>query len=324
MGLGMRGKEMIGSTRLEDVSCPLGCPESDDLIFTGRDQIHDHAGEFNIVKCRTCDLMRVNPRPSPDSIDSFYPDNYGPYLGTKVNQYESTSRMKSFTKTLLDLIANNYSQKLPLLAPGRMLELGCASGSYLRKMAQQGWHVKGVEYSEKAAQEATQLGYDVYAGPLETAPNPDAPFDLIVGWMVLEHLHDPIGCLRKLHGWIKPSGYLVLSVPNVDSIGFRVFKKYCYSNHLPNHLFHFTPETLSNVLLASGWDLEKIYHQRTLNDLIASTGYFLRDKGYAKLGQKLIAFPERGGWVVYALYPLAWLFSVFGQTGRMTVWARVK
>jgi hypothetical protein len=61
-----------------------------------------------------------------------------------------------------------------------------------------------------------------------------------------------------------------------------------------------------------------------LNSLIASTGYVLRDKGYAKLGQKLIDFPERAGRWNYVFYPLAWLLSVFGQTDRMTVWARVK
>lgn len=205
-----------------------------------------------------------------------------------------------------------------------MLEIGCASGAFLHQMAGQGWQVQGIEFSGKAAQAAAQLGYPVHAGALEAAPNPDEPFDLIVGWMVLEHLHDPIGGLRKLRGWAKPGAWLALSVPNAASRSFLLLKNRWYDLHLPNHLYHFTPNTIELVLKAGGWKLEKVHHQRTLSNLIASTGYVLRDKGYAKLGQKLIDFPERGGWVVYALYPLAWLFSVFGQTGRMTVWARVR
>lgn len=94
--------------------------------------------------------------------------------------------------------------------------------------------------------------------------------------------------------------------------------------HLPNHLYHFIPHTIALALKAGGWKLEKIHHQRVLSNLIASTGYVLRKKGYVRLGQRLIDFPERGGLMVYALYPLAWLFSVFGQTGRMTVWVRIK
>ena len=168
------------------------------------------------------------------------------------------------------------------------------------------------------------MGYHVHTGTLETAPKPDEPFDLIVGWMVLEHLHDPIECLKKLREWAKPGAWLALSVPNAGSLEFCLFKEKWYALQLPTHLHHFTPQTLEKVLQASGWILAKVHHQRSLSNLIGSTGYVLRDKGYVKLGQKFIAFPERAGRWTYVLYPLAWLFSVFGQTGRMTVWARVK
>ena len=324
MGLGMRGNKMTDSIQLEDVSCPMRCPKSDELILAGRDLLHDLPGEFTIVKCCTCGLMRTNPRPTPGTIGFYYPDDYGPYLGTQVRQSKPASGIKKLLKPMVRRVFNFNSMKLPPLAPGRMLEIGCASGAFLHQMAGQGWQVQGIEFSGKAALAAAQLGYPVHAGPLETAPSPDESFDLIVGWMVLEHLHDPIGGLRKLRGWAKPGAWLALSVPNAASQSFRFFKNRWYDLHLPNHLYHFTPHTIELVLKASGWKLEKVHHQRTLSNLIASTGYVLRDKGYAKLGQKLIDFPERGGWVVYALYPLAWLFSVFGQTGRMTVWARVK
>ncbi|MEI7590453.1 MAG: class I SAM-dependent methyltransferase, partial [Deltaproteobacteria bacterium] len=172
------------------------------------------------------------------------------------------------------------------------------------------------------AQAAAQLGYRVHAGPLETAPQPDEAFDLIVGWMVLEHLHDPVGCLQKIRKWAKPGAWLVLSIPNAWSLEFHLFKDKWYALHLPAHLHHFTPTTIKKILSASGWKLEKVYHQRVLNNLIASTGYVLCDKGYAKLGQKFIDFPTHAGRWHYVLYPLAWLLSLFGQTGRMTIWAR--
>ena len=308
---------------LENVSCPLGCNKGDDTVLIGRDLLHDLPGEFTVIKCRACGLMRTTPRPTPETIGFYYPDNYGPYLGTQVQQVEHTSRIGALLKSLVKRVFNFNTQRLPPLAPGRMLEVGCASGAFLHRMASQGWQVQGIEFSEKAAQAAAQLGYRVHAGPLETAPPPDEPFDLIVGWMVLEHLHDPIGGLQKLREWAKPGAWLVLSVPNSASLEFRLFKNKLYALHLPNHLYHFTPETLGRVLQAGGWALKKVHHQRVLSNLIASTGYVLRDKGYARLGQKFIELPERAGIWNYALYPLAWIFSVFGQTGRMTVWARV-
>ena len=314
------------SVRLEDIPCPLGCVRNDEVVLTGRDLLHDLPGEFTVVICRTCGLMRTNPRPTPDAIGSYYPDDYGPYLGTQVRQAEPKriSGIKKLLKPLVKRVVNFNTQRLPSLAPGQMLEIGCASGAFLHQMAGQGWQVQGIEFSGKAAQAAAQLGYRVHAGPLETAPQPDEPVDLIVGWMVLEHLHDPIGGLQKLRKWAKPGAWLALSVPNAGSLEFRLFKDKWYALQLPTHFHHFTPATLEKVLSASGWKLEKVHHQRVLSNLIASMGYVLRCKGYAKLGQKLINFPERAGRLPYVLYPLAWLLSVFGQTGRMTVWARVK
>lgn len=315
---------MIDSIRLEDISCPLGCPKSDEFILAGRDLLHGLPGEFSVVKCCTCGLMRTNPRPTPDTIGLYYPDDYGPYLGTQVRRTRPNSGIKKLLKSLVNRVFNFNSMNLPSLAPGRMLEIGCASGAFLHRMAGQGWQVQGIEFSRKIAQAAAQLGYPVHAGALETAPSPEEPFDLIVGWMVLEHLYDPIGGLQKLREWAKPGTWLALSVPNAGSLEFRLFKDKWYALQLPTHFHHFTPSTLKEVLSASGWTVEKIYHQRTLSNLIASMGYVLRDKGYASLGKRFVDFPEQGGWMAYALYPLAWLFSVFGQTGRMTVWARIK
>jgi 2-polyprenyl-3-methyl-5-hydroxy-6-metoxy-1,4-benzoquinol methylase len=309
---------------LEDVNCPLGCSRNDEFVLTGQDLLHDLPGEFTVVKCRVCELMRTNPRPTPDTIGFYYPDDYGPYLGTQIPQSKKNTSIVQQLRSLAKSFFITNTMKLPSLPPGRMLEIGCASGAFLHQMSGRGWKVQGVEFSEKAAQAAAQLGYHVHAGSLETAPKPDDPFDLIVGWMVLEHLHDPIRGLQKLREWAKPGAFLVMSVPNSGSLEFSFFKEKLYALHLPNHLYHFTPDTIKQVLNASGWELEKVYHQRTLNNLIASTGYVLRDKGYPKLGKKFIDFIECAGFWTAVLFPLAWLLSIFGQTGRMTVWARVK
>lgn len=314
------------SVIIEDVSCPLGCKKNDEPVLHGCDLLFNLPGEYSIMKCRACGLMRTNPRPTPDTIGIYYPDNYGPYLGTQVQQLKPT-RISFINKILKPLTSRFFvfnTEHLPSLMPGRMLEVGCASGSFLHHMAGKGWKVQGIEFSEKAAQAAVKLGYEVHSGPLETAPRPLETFDLIVGWMVLEHLHDPLGGLQRLRQWAKPGAWLVLSVPNAGSLEFSLFKNKWYALQLPTHLHHFTPVTVEKMLAAGGWKLEKIHHQRILSNLIASTGYILCDKGYKRLGKKLIDFPEIAGRWHQALYPIAWLLSIFGQTGRMTVWARVK
>lgn len=307
--------------QLQDSPCPLGCASAHEILFVGRDLVHGLPGEFRVVKCHRCGLMRTNPRPTPDSTGYYYPDDDGPYRGTQVRQSNvAWFRFKKLLRTVARKVFNFATTLLPAVEPGRMLEVGCASGAFLHGMASEGWQVEGIEFSVKASEAARSLGYLVYTGQLETAPDPVAPYDLIVGWMVLEHLYDPIVSLKRPREWAAPGSWLVLSIPNADSLGFRLFGNRWYDLHLPNHLYHFSPETLERV---GGWNLEKVFHQRVMNNLIASAGYVLRDKGWGRLGQKLIDYPERAELWRYVLYPVAWLLAPFGNTGRMTIWARV-
>lgn len=311
---------MTGIPELEDKPCPLGCESADELVLQGRDILNGLPGEFNVVRCRGCGLMRTNPRPTPASIGMYYPDNYGPYVHTAAEvSRKQLPGWKRFIKRFITPDDNH----VPSLPPGRMLEVGCASGSYLQSMASAGWQVQGIEFSPHAAQNARARGFEVHAGAIESAPEPGHPFDLIVGWMVLEHLHEPVRALTRLAGWTEPGGWLVLSVPNAASLEFRVFKDCWYALQLPCHLSHFTPRTLTRMLQRGGWRVQEIHHQQNLSNLVASMGHVLEQRQRApRLAAALRRFPNMPGWPRYAMYPFAKAASWFGQTGRMTVWAR--
>jgi 2-polyprenyl-3-methyl-5-hydroxy-6-metoxy-1,4-benzoquinol methylase len=313
---------IMTAQNLEDRPCPMGCSRNDKPVLVGRDRLHDLPGVFSVVRCGTCGLMRTNPRLVPEAIGDYYPDDYGPYQQPKEVAPKRRSAPRALLGRLLKRLFNFQTEIIPPMAPGRLLEVGCASGAFLARMAQAGWEVHGIEFSGKAAQVAIDKGYDIHVGPLETAPSPREPFDLVVGWMVLEHLFDPVRGLRKLHDWTRPGAWLALSVPNAGSLEFRFFKDRWYALQLPTHMYHFTPKTLERLLNAGGWTVKQVHHQRLLTNLIVSTGYLLRDRGLEKLGLALIDFPQRSARWHYALFPLAAILSVFGQTGRMTVWAQ--
>jgi len=309
--------------QLESVPCPLGCPEEDISVLEGHDRLHHLPGVFHVVRCKGCGLMRTHPRPTPESMRFYYPDHYGPYQGTKVAPVQinggRAALMRRWGKGLFEF----NTTRLPDLQPSRVLEIGCASGAFLDKLSRSGWIAEGVEFSETAAQSSRSLGFSVYTGPVESAPDPGHLFRLVVGWMVLEHLHDPVKALRKLHRWVEPQGWLVLSVPNAGALEFAIFKDRWYALHLPNHLYHFTPKSLSRILEAGGWRVVRVFHQRTLMNLMGSLGFWLNDRGlFPRFSNVLASLPEGRGHANYFLYPLACLLAFLGQTGRMTVWAR--
>ena len=144
----------------------------------------------------------------------------------------------------------------------------------------------------------------------------------MVGWLVVERLHDPVGGLRKLARWTKPGGQLAVSVPDSGAAEARLFGKRWYALQLPNHLFHFDASSITKVMAASGWRVTRIQRHRTMSNLIASAGYWLEDKGWLRVGNALKDFPERGGRIgALALFPVSYVMASLNQTGRMTVWA---
>lgn len=67
------------NVKMESKPCPLGCPPGDKLLLIGRDRLNNLPGEFKVVRCKTCRLIRTDPRPTQDTIAFYYPDSYEPW-----------------------------------------------------------------------------------------------------------------------------------------------------------------------------------------------------------------------------------------------------
>ena len=91
--------------------------------------------------------------------------------------------------------------------PGLLLDVGCATGLFLRLMKENNWSVKGIEPDNSYADSAEQNGVCVLRQPLEELALPDDFFDVITLFHVAEHLENPLACLRKLLTALKKRGY---------------------------------------------------------------------------------------------------------------------
>lgn len=310
--------------KLEDVPCPHGCPDGDTMLFDAADRINGLPGRFTLVRCNCCGLVRTNPRPTAETMGFYYPDNYGPYMGTKVTieRRGLSKALRGAVRRLIDFRAH----KVPNLSSGKALEIGCASGGFLAKLSSYGWSVTGLEFSPTAAVAARQQGFNVIQGALEDVNLPKETFDLVVGWMVLEHLHHPITALRKLHEAAKPGAWLVLSVPNCTG-GLQQFGPDWFPLHVPNHLFHFSRETLGKLLQAGGWEIRRCMQQRVLIDWPLSMALKLQSRNLLPwLSGMLLQLPNGAGGLVFNVlcYPLAVVQAARGKGSRMTVWAKRK
>jgi SAM-dependent methyltransferase len=138
--------------------------------------------------------------------------------------------------------------------PGRILDVGCASGLFLKMVAGEGWAVEGIEPSEmqyRAASTALAGVGRVHCGTLEETDLPGATFDAITVWDVLEHVPDPVGFLTRCKCLLKPEGKLYLNVPNLDSKEARLLGKR-WPLLLAEHLNYFNRSSLTACGRKSG------------------------------------------------------------------------
>jgi SAM-dependent methyltransferase len=90
---------------------------------------------------------------------------------------------------------------------------------------------------------------------LRSAGFPDGFFDVVTMWHVLEHLPDPAAALAEARRVLQADGLLVIEVPNLGSLTFRLCRERWWPLDVPRHLLHFTPQTLGRLLDAGGFEV---------------------------------------------------------------------
>jgi SAM-dependent methyltransferase len=95
-----------------------------------------------------------------------------------------------------------------------VLEVGCGSGNFLKKLRKLGVDAIGLEINKTAADKAVADGLNVSCVPLDLYSNDHvSKFDCVVSFQVLEHIVDPVKFLKHQIQTLKSQGLLIISVP---------------------------------------------------------------------------------------------------------------
>ncbi len=142
---------------------------------------------------------------------------------------------------------------------GSVLDIGCATGTFLAAAQSRGWTPSGVEVADFARVEASRrLNTEVVAS-LDDLPT-GAQYDLVTLHHVLEHIHQPQEFLRTM---VKPRvrGRLLIEVPNFDSLGSRIEAARWRDLRPEQHVYHYTRQSLSQLVTSAGF---RVLRVRTL------------------------------------------------------------
>ncbi|MBN1273076.1 MAG: class I SAM-dependent methyltransferase [Candidatus Aminicenantes bacterium] len=237
-------------------SCNLCRAKDTSLLYKGRDRFHNIPGKYHLVRCRQCGLMYLDPMPTRKQLDRHYLVDYIPYskaIDDEPNLLKRWDRRYGMYKRYCAVT------QVAGREPGRVLDVGCATGNFLEAMRRHGsWQPVGVEPNRHASNYARdRLGLDVFTGTLEEAGFRDNSFDVVTMWDVLEHVTDPKATLQEVARVLRIGGILVMSLPNPETWEIGLFGSYWGGWDVPRHLHLFTHDVTARYLEEAGFELIK-------------------------------------------------------------------
>ncbi len=214
--------------------------------------------DFLIVRCKSCGLtFLLNP---PDE-SAIYEDYYR--IEFKGADYREDSPLGHLREIFE--INEQRTAFIKRFEEGfddfRLLDVGCGSGLFLKSCKDAGLRGEGIDVSSNALKFARdEFGLEVFKKTTDELIGEGKRYDMITMWHVLEHIMEPTVELGKIKELLSPNGYLMVEVPNFNSVKFRLSgKRWKGGNHPLYHRSFFTSGTLRETLRKGGFrDIKRI------------------------------------------------------------------
>jgi len=194
---------------------------------------------------------------SPD--EAYYSKYYKDDYYTSIQLF---GIMKNICKYMKKQVFKNRLQLIRAYAPRaeKILEIGCGMGDFLRFL-NASYKCSGIEINSKAC-EYIRMNYPDIAVFDKRIDNDSfkadelAKYECIVMWHVLEHIEHPRIFIENLTKMLVNDGVVIFSIPNRNSIGFRLTKKWWFHLDAPRHLFHYNYDAIKKLFDQNVWEIE--------------------------------------------------------------------
>ena len=220
-------------------------------FLTAEDDLTGKPGRFRFVRCRGCGLVYQNPRIRVEHITRYYDDDY--IAHRKKTDWGLLTPLYERAMDRHDRAKESLVRRYVALGPSsEILDVGSGAGTFLARMqARYGARVVGVDFKDLSRRpEYAQVEF--HCGLFYEQDVGVSRFDLVTMWHFLEHDYDPPRTLRRARAALKPGGCLVIEVPRLDSLTFRLYGDRWPGLQAPQHTVLYSRETLLRVVEAAG------------------------------------------------------------------------
>jgi 2-polyprenyl-3-methyl-5-hydroxy-6-metoxy-1,4-benzoquinol methylase len=209
-----------------------------------------HLGEFDVLRCRRCQLGYTDPYPTEDTSGRLY-------------DAKESSDFDVVQDTAIDRVKDTLSRRLlASLAPHdhvrAVLDYSTGNGRFAVSAAAvfPDARVDAVDYQEAPPPLLSRPSNGVQYYSLAAFQDHEQRYDLIILRHVLEHTHHPVDLVRFLGSRLAVDGVLYIEVPNLDSGGAQVFGTKWKGFYVPRHIFHYTVASLTEIVERAGLTAE--------------------------------------------------------------------
>lgn len=205
---------------------------------------------LGLRECDRCGLLFVSPRLTREGMRSVFEEHYFDYANLTV---WGERRRKVFADVLRVLRSRGVR---------KVFDVGAAMGHFVKYAQEMGLEAAGSDISSKAVETGRQqLGVELYTGTIDELALAGGSVDAIVSLDAFYYVADPRAELDAMRRLLKPEGIIVLRLRN--SLWSRVRARVAGLRTvdrpaLPDqHLWGFTPQSISHLLEISGWRVEE-------------------------------------------------------------------
>lgn len=223
---------------------------------------------FDILKCNKCQLHRRNLKLSVKKRQQLYSKAYftkdqKEYFAPCLKDIKKEDyRIKDFSNRLTQL------NKLIKTKNKTLLDIGCATGAFVKLALVDGWQAQGIDISKYAVKLAQKQKLEIKRASIESFIKPKKKFTAITAWEVVPNFENPNLGIKKIKSMLKPNGVLAIQLTVVDSLLFDLSRflylvtfgqlKFFIENGYPvNHTCHFSRKTLTKFLKLHGFKIIK-------------------------------------------------------------------
>ena len=202
---------------------------------------------YELWKCPDCGHGEAFGRRDSEFLQQIY----GSFFFSS-SQQDTGSRSAS-----ININSRDRVMRLSQMCKGKLLDVGCGKGAFLA-VASEHFDVEGVEFSKVAAEAAKSQSVPVHCGDFFQLELPHEEYDIVTFWDVLASLDNPTEAMRRVRPILKKEGYLILTVPLLDSLMARVTGRFWPMLIPPVNLHYFTLDSLTRLAAGNGFEIVSI------------------------------------------------------------------